>query len=261
MQATRYALHELEMVMPDGVVISVWFDGNSKVTLNNGTFEEPAANAFSLVQVTDCPGATPACINICYVHKLEANEQAVHDKYRINSAAIRLILSNLAYIEIATDAFAGYINNYCKDGFRWHISGDIFSFLYALFIQRICLMTPRVRHWIYTRSFNYIYPLYRVPNLVLNLSADKDNIDEALCLGKIYRLRVCYLSIDGEVPGLPKGSVIFPNHKLRGRDLPKPTDALWWQSLTLEQRQTVCPPDFFGQSDRIRCGPCKKCLK
>ncbi|MEK7066696.1 MAG: hypothetical protein AAB965_03970, partial [Patescibacteria group bacterium] len=93
--------------------------------------------------------------------------------------------------------------------------------------------------------------------------ADKDNWPTMRAVGFHYGLRVVYFTPGGEeLPtDLPLGSVIFPDHSLRGRNLPKPTDAPFWQTLTKDQRQMVCPADFFGQSANIRCGPCKKCLK
>lgn len=259
---TQLVLFELKMVMPDGVPISIWFDGNSKATRGNGTFQNPVANAFSLVQKIDCPFATETCMRICYIHILEAQEKEVHDKYFINREAIRRILADPYYIMSASDQFAQYVNENCRGGFRWHISGDIFSLLYANFIRLICLKTPEVPHWIYTRSFSYVGPLVGLSNLVVNLSADQDNVERARVVAERFGFRICYLTLDGKVPSdLPNGSVIFPNHDLRGRNLPHPTDAPWWQSITSEQRKMVCPADFFGQSERIRCGPCKKCLK
>ena len=39
--------------------LDFYFDGNSKISASNGTFDEPAPNAFSVVQISDCPGSTP----------------------------------------------------------------------------------------------------------------------------------------------------------------------------------------------------------
>ena len=131
---------------------------------------------------------------------------------------------------------------------------------YAYFIIRVCNQAPDVNFWIYTRSYAFAPMLSQVPNLTVNLSADAENINLAYDMHDKYGFRICYLTMDGSLPTLPKGSVIFPSHDLRGRDLSKPTDAPWWQSLSQDQRKMVCPPDFFGQSDKMRCGPCQKCL-
>lgn len=258
---TKFALAELVVRMSDGKKIAFWFDGNGKITLDHGNFANPCPNAFSLVQVEDCPFATPTCISVCYVHNLEKAEREVHDKYRLNGVAIRRALENRRYQAETEEAFAEWIIKNAPRGFRWHVSGDIFSLAYSHFIKNVSVLASEVPFWIYTRSFSWVEPLLEAKNLAVNLSADKDNYEEALFLNRRFGLRVCYLSVDGEVPDLPKGSVIFPNYTLRGRDLLKPIDAPWWQSLAGKQRKMVCPPDFFGQSERFRCGPCKKCLK
>lgn len=262
---TKFALERLDVAMPGGKIFTFWFDGNGKITgyVNGtaGSFDNPIANAFSLVQVQDCPFATPTCKSVCYVHKLEKAEEGVHQKYRHNSLIIREVIKDYNYFHVAASAFAEWIKTHCNEGFRWHVSGDIFSIRYAGFIRRVCDLASNVPFVIYTRSFSYLLPLVGCKNLVVNLSADKDNWQEALNMHDIYGFRLCYLTVQGDVPPeLPKGSVLFPSHELRGRDLADPTQASWWQLLTKEQRQMVCPPDFFGQSEHFRCGVCKKCF-
>lgn len=244
-----------------------WFDGNGKITLDGGTYQRPLPNAFSLVQIEDCPGSTITCRDSCYVHYLEKNTRYIHDKYKENSENIRIALTR--FPNELERAFAEWIKTNTPQGFRWHVSGDIFSRRYALFIKRVCQLTPKINHWIYTRSFTLVHHLVDTPNLVVNLSADFDNYWRAAELHEEFGFRVCYLTVEGEVPeDLSKGSVIFPAHELRGRDsgvgwsrgLPQPKDSPWWEGLTLDQQKMVCPPDIFGQSDRFRCGPCKKCI-
>lgn len=246
---------------------TLWFEGNSKVTAGNGSFDCPAANSFSLIHVADCPGSTPTCRASCYVHGLEEKEPEVHALYRANSVTIREILAEpFAALDWAL-LVAEYISNEAREGFRWHVSGDIFSEQYARWIRDVCHYSIGVRHWIYTRSFDFAGVLFRTPNLALNLSCDRDNYERArfvraagLLVGA--KSRLCYLSAEGEVPEtLPAGSVIFPDYGLRGRDLERPTDAPWWQGLTPAQRKMVCSVDFFGPSRSNRCGPCKKCLR
>ncbi len=249
---------------------TLWLEGNSKITAGNGSFDAPAPNSFSLIHVSDCPGSTPTCRASCYVHGLEANEPAVHALYRENSATIREILATpRANWILAAGAVAAHIEEHAAAGFRWHVSGDIFSLEYAEWIACVVRMSAPVNHWIYTRSFDFIGPLLELDNLALNLSCDRDNYKRAKfargmawLAGARSKPRLAYLSAGGEVPGdLPHGSVIFPDYGLRGRGLEKPTDAPWWKSLTPAQRRAVCPVDFFGASSSLRCGPCKKCLK
>jgi hypothetical protein len=264
---TKFILDELPVKMPDGKVFTFYFDGNSKITLKHRAFDDPSANAFSLVQVSDCPFATPTCSSVCYVHGLEKKRGDVHEKYEHNSRTIREVLKSPEYRECVVPAFANYIFYNAPHGFRWHVSGDLYSLEYTKFVAEVSAKCDRMC-WIYTRSFCYIPELIKVQNLVLNLSCDKDNYEEAYALNLQYGLRLCFLALTPkEIPRaplqkpLPVGSVIFPSYDLRGRDLDKPTEALFWQQLSLEERKMVCPADFFGQTHYTRCGPCTKCLK
>ena len=239
-----------------------FFDGNQKITADNGTFEKPAANAFSIWQAIDCPYRTPTCDSSCYVHNLEKFQPEVHKHYQINSENIRSAMYSGFYD--TAYAFADWIEKNAAGGFRWHVSGDIFSMRYAEFIQQVCMESLEVPHWIYTRSFPFLEPLVRVPNLVVNLSADKDNYWLARRFAQQHDLRVCYLTVDGEVPDdLKAGDVIFPDYGLRGVDQ-KPfefrQDSEWWNNLEGRQRKMVCPVDIYGKSEKIRCGPCNKCM-
>lgn len=258
---TKFELDQIHVPIPGGGQYTFWFDGNSKITLGGGSFDQPVANAFSLVQIEDCPFSTLTCESVCYVHKLEENESMVHDKYRNNSKAIRAVINDPVNAVIAAAYFADYVKHHCSYGFRWHVSGDIFSEVYAIFIRMVAKLSKPTLNWIYTRSFKYVPHLIGLDNLIVNLSVDQDNWGEALKLHHEFGLRLCYLTVDGKIPDdLPEGSVIFPSYELRGADLPKPTDSPWWKSLSIEQKRMVCPPDFFGQSEKFRCGPCRKCL-
>lgn len=260
--ATKFSLAKLDVKMFDERCLSFYFDGNGKITRENGSFDNPVPNAFSLVQVEDCPFATSTCKSVCYVHRLEKAKAEIHSAYKHNSRVIREVLENEHYFYGTVLAFSNWIREHCFKGFRWHVSGDIISLKHALFIRGVCDATLEVPFWIYTRSFAYLRPLLfpTTKNLVINLSADRDNLAQAMFWHKDFGLRICYLTVDGEVPELPNGSVIFPSHELRGRDLPNPKDAPWWQMLNSRNRRMVCPPDFFGQSEKLRCGSCKKCL-
>lgn len=260
----------------DGPGGYIFLDGNGKVTGGNGTFAAPRPNAFSIVQVEDCPFRTPTCEAACYVHGLESNAPNTHALYRHNSRMLRQLLANPVHRTVWAHLLADWITDNAAAGFRWHVSGDITSELHAKWIAMVCDASPDVRHWIYTRSYPYIGPLLEVAgsNLALNLSCDRDNLWLARRFADKNGLRLAYMVAgdeprwvdDGELrkvvaPELPEGSVLFPDYALRGRDLDKPTDAPWWQSLTPAQRRQVCPVDFFGGSPSLRCGPCKKCLR
>lgn len=239
----------------------LWVDGNSKITAGNGTLDAPQPNAFSLVQVSDCPGSTVSCRKSCYVWGLQKHAPDTHALYVHNSAMIRTILDSSETDSMWAAIMAGYIEHHCQGGFRWHVSGDIFSDQYAAWIAKVCSMSPTVRHWIYTRSFMHLFPLYQagMNNLTINLSADKDNIYAAELVAAVTGYRICYLTEDGSVPhDLPRGSVIFPDYALRGG-----TDegTMWFESLPSHQKAFVCPVDYHGKTEKIRCGPCKRCIE
>ena len=263
---TQFIRKSMSVEYADGGDLQFWFDGNSKITGENGTFDNPAANSFSLPHVQTCPFATETCLRTCYVHGLKKNSPNTYDGYIVNRKSLFRLLDSKyctgddSLYLLGVRNFSEYIRNECPKGFRWHVSGDIVSPEHSQFIADVCRQTNDVPFWIYTRSFPFIEPVVGINNLVVNLSADQDNWRQAVEASKKHSLRICYLTVDGTVPDLPEGSVIFPDYSLRGRELENPTSAPWWQSLTGKQRGMVCPPDFFGQSEHLRCGPCKKCL-
>ncbi len=290
---TQFCATEIEG--PDGT--SLWLDGNQKITAGNGTYDSPMPNAFSLeaqavanaehsedtIVGHHCPGSTPTCRKSCYVHGLEKHAKATYELYRHNSTMIRKILDDDMLRAEWAAILGHHIATACKGGFRWHVSGDVFSPEYAQFIERVCRKSPHVRHWIYTRSFDpkILGPLFNVctlngGNLALNLSCDKDNFAEAVAasifdyddyLGKSDKfrpgaLRLCYLveANDPVVPFLEEGDIIFPDYDLRPRSIDDPTAHPWWASLSLKQQKMVCPVDAFNKSETRRCGPCSRCM-
>ena len=205
----------VEVVGPDGV--KLYIDGNQKVS---GWIPKP--NAFSLVQIEDCPGSTPTCRASCYVHGLEANAKSTHDLYRHNSKTIREILASPHAAQWA-HLMADWITENAPDiGFRWHVSGDLFSAEYAAFVATVIAWSPAVRHWIYTRSFQLTAAFVGLKNLSLNYSVDRDNLADAMTCFHAHAsvgspVRLCYLvTDDGITPALPDGSVVFPDYALRG---------------------------------------------
>lgn len=245
----------------------LWIDGNQKITARNGTYEEPKPNAFSLRNVKDCPGSTPACRASCYVENIKTHAGDLYKLYEINALNIRDILADPLLDDRWVYKLGSWIDNNCKD-FRWHVSGDVFSADYAEWLASVCLTSSNTRHWIYTRSFNaaILHELWYASvtsggPLTINLSCDQDNYAEAQAAADQWGFRLAYMTVDGSVPdSLPEGSVIFPDYSLRPRASEDPLQSPWWQSLTAAQRRMVCPVDTFGKSETHRCGPCKKCL-
>jgi len=250
----------------------VWIDGNGKITAGNGTLKKPRPNAFSLVEVADCPMRTPICERACYVHGLRKHAPATHKLYQHNSKTVREILEGPvdwnpcprngeapSRAVMLADAMGKWIETNCRGHeFRWHVSGDVFSEEYARFIHLVVVKSPSVRHWIYTRSYQFI-PHLQARNLTVNFSADAHNYWLAERARKEYGVRICYLTsardVRGAVPrNLPPDSVIFPDYDLR-------EDREWFKSLPRSHRKMVCPVDFYGKKERRRCGPCDRCIK
>lgn len=258
--------------------LHLYLDGNGKITASNGTLDAPKPNAFSLRNVDDCPQSTPTCRAACYVENLRAAQPALYELYEHNASAIRTILADPALEADWAARFAAVITWHCEGGFRWHVSGDVFSLDYARWIASVVRQSPGVRHWIYTRSFMYLEPLLNVStlrggNLAVNLSCDVDNYAAAQRVRTSYLsahtrgvLRLCYLTVDGVVPpGLGSDDVLFPDYKLRPRQYATLAESPWWQDLTPEQRGTVCPVDAHGKSEKRRCGipddgNCSRCV-
>lgn len=241
-------------------------DGNSKITAGNGTFAEPAPNAFSLPAASVsapsyCPGSTDVCRASCYVKGLAKHAPDLYRAYAGNAVALRIALADHA-MGRAAHALAEWINVNARGGFRWHVSGDVWHEAHAAWIVRVARLSAYVPQWIYTRTLHAVSILVQADNLAVNVSADNENLVRAVSVARANSVRVCYMATANApyFPGLRDDDVIFPDYALRGRDLADPTSAPWWRGLTHEARTMVCPADFFDQSESARCGPCRKCL-
>ena len=262
--STSYVFKEL--VIDENTTLYV--DGNSKITVGNGTYDAPKPNAFSLPHISTCPGATKECMSACYIYGLQNNAPEVYKMYARNEQAMHRILMAGAWSKLAkkaSDVLSEFIKSECTDGFRWHVSGDVMNDRYADWIMTTAGESEPVRNWLYTRSLGLIERMTekscRANNLIINVSADAENYAEARSIADEFNLRLCYLTRDGNVPDdMQKGDVIFPDYSLRGRELDDPTEHTFWKSLSSDYKKMVCPADFFGQSEQHRCGPCKKCL-
>jgi hypothetical protein len=223
-------------------------DGNTKI----GGWPEPKPNALSLPAPSTCPGSTEACRASCYASwegtKIPPELRA---RYEANERAIRAALAMPDAGFAAGMQLARWIAKNCQDvGFRWHVSGDVFSDQYAWWIVAVVTASPEVDHWIYTRTLRAISTLTLAPNLVVNISADRKNLHGARWKASAYGCRLCYLWQGEAIPELPDGSVIFPDYPQRG-SLP--------QLVPPRVRRMFCPADIFGQGEHRRCGVCTKC--
>lgn len=236
-------------------------DGNSKISWGNGTYADPKPNALSLPHIATCPGSTERCRASCYVHGLKQHAPDVYRTYELNEHTLHSVLMTTGRIFQSATILAEWIRKHAAGGFRWHVSGDVMSVRHAWWITEVCKRAPEVSFWIYTRTLEAVGELTHARNLVVNVSADRDNYHTAWAVAGRAGARLVYLvsSPDETIPS--DVEVIFPDYPLRGRSLLAPTEHPWWAALDQEGRRKVCPADFFGQSEAHRCGPCRKCLE
>jgi hypothetical protein len=227
-------------------------EGNSKIS---GTQLQP--NAFSLPAGLTCPGSTEACRAACYATDGEHPTKLTSElrrQYEQNFETIETILK-LPDRERSAEATAlgGWISENCKDvGFRWHVSGDVHSFDYALWILKVCASSPSIQHWIYTRTLPLVSVLTRASNLEVTVSADVDNYRLARLSWRcqIGTVRFSYLWRGESIPtDLPPCSVVFPDYSQRNSAA----------RGSIPGAANLCHADFYGQSDVRRCGVCTRC--
>ncbi len=207
--------------------VSLWIDGNSKITWDNGTYAKPSPNAFSIPHIATCPGSTARCRESCYIHGLKKAAPEIYRLYELNELALHYIFFTEGRMDIAAHTLAKWISANAKGGFRWHVSGDVTSIRHAEWIAAVCGKASEVPFWIYTRTLEAVETLVQAKNLAVNVSADRDNYRLAAHSAEVNGARLCYLVSEPEevIPNLPLGSVIFPDYPLRGRMLIEPTDA------------------------------------
>lgn len=261
--------------------LHLFVDGNGKITRDQGSLEQPMPNALSLpAQAVEdaegrggrhCPGATESCKSACYVGGLAKHAETTYMAYRHNARAFDVMFVDPSVADEWVMTFSAWIKAHCTS-FRWHVSGDVRDERHARWIRDVCLESPQVSHWIYTRSFETVPILaqaatFRGGPLALNLSCDADNYIAAFCVREevgelrgrnFVGPRLCYLTLSGVVPeSLPDDSVIFPNYELRGGT---PRGRGWFADLPARNKAMVCPVDFHGKAPNRRCGPCDRCL-
>ncbi len=164
------------------VTNAVTAGGNAK---GANSFGLPSGVAFS------CPGATSFCEKICYAGKLEKIYKGVRNILTDNWNLLKDATA-FEMVELLNKMIAEFVAETDKQiakgvkasyDFRIHWDGDFFSREYAIAWASVIRVYPEVTFWAYTRSFtgpvNVVDILAGIPNLVLYLSADPININEA----------------------------------------------------------------------------------
>ncbi len=148
-----------------------------------------------------CPGATEGpggCLDIrdgrkrptCYMSKVTQIYKGVAKVLQENTALVKdksfedLVLTIRASVKAFTE------NNEEKDWcFRLHYSGDFFSVDYAKAWSQVISEFPKVKFWVYTRSFNLVQYLIDRTNLTLFLSLDPVNEKSGLIVYEQFKDR------------------------------------------------------------------------
>jgi len=143
-------------------------------------------NSFGIPAIKTCPGATESCKAVCYAKKGFFAMPIQKNFYQANYETLKLWLMTLS-VEECAERFAKEIEKNNRSGiFRWNIGGDIFESKYLEMMVKIAYLLPRIRFWVYTRSFdifinymkgNNISRGHLPRNLSVIASYDKDNVD------------------------------------------------------------------------------------
>lgn len=161
-------------------------------------------NSFGLPAGISCPGRTSFCDD-CYGIGAEQNkgvkELLEHNYGLLLDAETVDGMTMLLTDMVAKYAYEARRINLAGDEniFRIHWDGDFFSQDYAKAWAVTMQRFPEITFWAYTRSFRDDYSvvdeLIGVPNLVLYLSVDDDNIADARELAQDFpQMRLAYCS-------------------------------------------------------------------
>jgi len=213
-------------------------------------------NAFGLLPGSpdgggSCPGATTGpggCQEVlpgkknatCYVENLMKVYKGVALSLKHNTDLVKAA-SEDELVELFCDMFTEFERIERKRGildelwFRHHWSGDMVDEKYCRAIKTAMARFPEMNFWTYTRSWFAVPILKDVPNLVLYISADKDNMNAAL---------KTYMTHEGE------GSNVALCYMGREK-------ADFGKKLKL----VACPVDNGKMELDQACHKCKLCLK
>ena len=199
-----------------------------------------AIHHFDLPAISSCPGSTEVCRSCCY---------ATVSRYRFDSVRGRL---EWCFQQSLRKDFVPRVEREIREKgvivCRVHSSGDIYGAEYArkwLSIMRRC---PKVRFYLYTRS-------YRVPAIAKVLEQ----------MAALENARVWY-SIDSEtgVPERIPPGVRLAYLQTSEDDLPEAAD-LVFRVRGLRKRiplPLTCPTETQGGKERgTTCGSCGRCFR
>ncbi len=131
------------------------FRGQQTTLLTNTS--AMACPSWSLPAGYSCPGATKeedSPCGHCYaslgMYLLGSTARAQWIRFEWTRECLKTADGRREWIATITDAIRATGAQY----FRWHDSGDLFSPAYVKAVAEVCRLTPGVRHWLATQSFN-----------------------------------------------------------------------------------------------------------
>jgi hypothetical protein len=201
---------------------------------------------FSLPALDTCPGRSPACVERCYALQVYARWPNVRDRHHCNLEAIQ---DSGAF----RDRLLAEIRCRGVRTLRWHVAGDLHSAAYACAVLTVMLATPRVQHFLYTRSWRvprlrpWLERMAELPNVALWYSLDATT-GVPRCVPPGVRLAWMATSLDEEehfAARIALCDLVFMDHPLRR------------QRLRSFGGVRVCPQENDG---RVTCSSCRFCL-
>lgn len=211
----------------------------SMLTPGNGHVG-PLIHCFSIPARSTCPGATLACLLVCYaldflfiVGQNMAKHTANWDRALIPSVFVRDMVAEIRYKMVRF--------------LRIHVAGDFFGILYIRAWTRIATSCRKVDFLFYTRSWrvpqlrDHLIELASLPNVYGHWSEDRDSGPSDMPVG-----RRCFLCVEAKDEALvPAGVLVF---RVDEKEPRKWINGSW-----------VCPKEQGTGAD-ITCSMCMRCL-
>jgi len=201
-------------------------------------------HTWSIPAVTTCPGATEACLSVCYAKSGHAAWPSTQFRWSQNY--------EFSQTELFEQWLASALISESVRTLRVHVAGDIYSAEYAAKLRRVFQKNRRVVAYLYTRSWREaaIVPelraLAKLKNVHLWLSADADTGRPV----RISRTRIAWMARnDTEALAVPEwANLIFRNTT---RTTLKKVNGI-----------QVCPAEIgVPDKPKITCSRCQICFR
>ena len=131
------------------------YRGQKTALLTNTT--AMSCPSWSLPAGYSCPGASAhedSPCGHCYacqgMYLLDSTARAQWIRFQWTRECLRMAEGQQEWIDTMVAAIRATGAEY----FRWHDSGDLFSAAYVKVVAEVCRLTPEVRYWFATQSFN-----------------------------------------------------------------------------------------------------------